>query len=340
MSTSNYSLAELSEHLGAKLKGDANCQISGIAPLEKAQHGQISFLYSPKFKKFLSTTAASAVVVSPNDIQDGDTNLLVMDNPYLGYAKVAALFLPKPATKMGIHPSAVVGEGCHISPTACIGAKCVIGDNVTIGDHTILSPGTVIGNDSSIGDSCLIWSNVTIYHNCHMGSRVIIQSGAVIGSDGFGMANDKGRWHKIPQLGGVIIGNDVEVGANTTIDRGALENTVIEDGVKLDNLIQIAHNVQIGAHTIIAACVAIAGSTRIGKYCMIGGAASINGHIEITDGVIITATSGVNSSLTKSGMYSAGLPLQPSTEWRKNAVRFKQLDEMAKRLRKLEAGTQ
>lgn len=340
MSNSHYSLSQLAEHLGAELRGDSQCQITGIAPLHTAQPGQISFLDNPQYKKFLATTQASAVIVSAKDLtQDVKTNFLILDNPYLGYAKVAGLFLPKLSVKPGIHPKAVVGENCHISDSASIGPNCVIGDNVVIGDNSIIHPGTVIGNDCKIGSDCLIWANVTCYYKVQLGDRVIIQSGAVLGSDGFGMANDKGKWYKIPQLGAVVIGNDVEIGANTSIDRGALENTVIGEGVKLDNLIQIAHNVQIGAHTIIAGCTAIAGSTKIGKYCMIGGGSSISGHLEITDGVILTGTSAVSYSLTEPGVYSSGVPLQTNRAWRKNAVRFQQLDDMARRLRKLETST-
>ncbi len=339
MSKNAYSLNELSSYLKAELKGDPDCVIHSIAPLDKAQAGQISFLGDSHYQKFLTSTQASAVILSPKDAEHCQRNLLIMQNPYLGYAKVATLFQQKPMITPGIHPSAVIGQRCQISPEAHIGAHCVIGDNVSIGERTIVHPGCTVGDDSSIGMDCIIWSNVTIYHNVQIGDRVIIQGGAVLGSDGFGMVNDNGTWYKIPQLGGVSIARDVEIGANTTIDRGALEDTIIEEGVKLDNQIQIAHNVRVGAHSVIAGCTAIAGSTRIGKHCMIAGAVSINGHIEIADGVILTATSSVSSSIHQSGVYSSGTPVQLNQEWRKNVVRFFQLDDMARRLRKLERTT-
>ncbi len=336
MQKNNYSLYELSQHLQADLQGDPNCIITSIAPLDKAQTGQISFLHSPRYKKFLSSTQASAVVLSPDDAADCSINYLVMKNPYLGFAKLAALFESKPNIQPGIHPSAVIGKNTVIAASASIGALCVIGDNVTIGDYAIIHPACAIGDGVSVGANCVLWSNVTLYHGVSLGTLVIIHSGAVVGSDGFGLVNEKGVWHKIPQLGSVIIGDRVEIGANTTIDRGALEDTVIEEGVKLDNQIQIAHNVHIGAHTAVAAGVAIAGSTRIGKYCMIGGTAAIGGHIEITDQVILTAGATLSSSITEPGVYSSGIPAHPNREWRKNAVRFLQLDNMARRLRKVE----
>lgn len=340
MSSIHYSLAELAQRLQADLKGDPECIIHGIAPLDKAKPGQLSFLNNPKYKKFLMTTQASAIVLAPEDVLDCSSNLIIMKNPQLGFAKLVSLFVPVSQLQQGIHPTAVIGHDTNIASTASIGANCVIGDRVSIGEGSVIHPGSVIGEGSSIGQGTLIWSNVTIYHGVKIGEEVIIHSGAVIGSDGFGFANDRGRWYKIPQVGGVVIGNDVEIGANTTIDRGALEDTVIEEGVKLDNQIQIAHNVHIGAFTAIAACTAIAGSARIGKYCMIGGTVAINGHIEIVDQVILTSGATVASSLTEPGIYSSGIPAHPNREWRKNAVRFQHLDDIARRLRKLEQSRQ
>ncbi|MFT3742582.1 MAG: UDP-3-O-(3-hydroxymyristoyl)glucosamine N-acyltransferase [Gammaproteobacteria bacterium] len=341
MQKTTHSLKELAQYLNAELKGDPDTLIHSIAPLDKAQAGQLSFLHDhyladPKYKSFLSTTQASVVILSPKFSELSTVNQLIMDNPYLGYAKVAKLFAPKPNAQKGIHPTAVVGKNCCIAETACIGPHCVIGDEVVIGERTIVSAGCTIGDHSAIGADGTLYPKATLYHNIKIGDRVILQSGVVIGSDGFGMVNDNGTWYKIPQLGGVILGNDVEIGANTTIDRGALEDTVIGDGVKLDNQIQIGHNVRIGAHTVIAGCTGIAGSTEIGRGCMIGGAAMISGHIKLTDGVILTASAAVSSSILNPGIYSSGVPSQPNAEWRKNAVRFKQLDEMARRLKKLE----
>jgi UDP-3-O-[3-hydroxymyristoyl] glucosamine N-acyltransferase len=335
----SYTLAELASHLNAELRGNASCEITGIAPLSKAQMGQITFLTDTRHEKFLASTQASAVIIDAKYAQAqpvSHANVLIMKNPALGYAKTAALFDRKSPVSSGVHPTAIIGQNCQIHPSAFIATHCIIGDNVTIGEHSHIYPNTTIGDNSIIGSHCQIWSNVSIYHQVSIGNRNIIHSGAVIGSDGFGMVNDNGTWHKIPQLGGVRTGDDVEIGANTTIDRGALEDTVIENGVKLDNLIQVAHNVHIGAHTVIAACSAIAGSTHIGKYCMFGGAVCINGHIEIADNVILTATTAVSSSITEPGVYSSGVPPQPNQAWRKNAVRFMQLDDLARRVRKLE----
>lgn len=333
---SHYFLKELADHLHAKLIGDPHCLINSIAPLDKADKGQISFLHDVKYKQYLASTKASAVIVAPKWAEASTPNLLIVDNPYLAYAKVAALFDNKPRAKQGIHPSVIIGKNCNIAETASIGANCVIGDEVVIGDNTVIHPGTVIGEKCTIGNHCILWSHVTLYYGIKIGNGVIIHSGAVIGADGFGMAKDKGKWHKIPQLGSVVIGDDVEVGANTTIDRGALEDTIIEEGVKLDNQIQVAHNVQIGAHTVIAGCSAIAGSAKIGKNCMFGGGVAINGHIEIADSVVLTALATVPSSITKPGIYSSGTGLQEFAKWRKNIVRFQQLDELAQRLKKLE----
>lgn len=334
-----YTLAELSRHLSAELKGDPECVIHSLASLEKAQTGQITFLGNSSYRKFLETTSASAVVIKSEDALHCHTNMLIVKDPSLAFAKLAELFVAPQEVSPGIHPSATIGRNCQIAASASIGAQCVIGDNVFIGEKTVLHPGTIVGNHVTLGEHCILWSHVTIYYAVKIANRVIIHSGAVVGSDGFGLVNDNGVWKKVPQIGGVEIGNDVEIGANTTIDRGAIDNTIIEDGVKLDNLIQIAHNVRIGAHTAIAACTVIAGSTTIGKYCMIAGAVSINGHIEIADGVIVSATASVISSIKEPGVYSSGIPAHPHQEWRKNTVRFLQLDDIARRIRKLEKNT-
>ncbi len=336
MHATTITLEQLAAHLSAQLNGNPECRITGIAPLDKAVVGQISFLSNPQYRSFLQTTQASAVVLSPKDAPLYTGNCLVMADPYLGYAKTATLFAPKPSVKTGIHPSAVIGEHSHIAPTASIGACCVIGDHVSIGEHTIVGSGCSIADHSTLGDHCLLYANVTLYHRVQIGHRTVLHSGVVIGSDGFGLVNDKGSWYKIPQLGGVRVGDDVEIGANTTIDRGALEDTAIEDGVKIDNLVQIAHNVRIGAHTAIASGTGIAGSVDIGKHCMIGGDVGISGHLQITDGVILTARTEVGSSITERGVYSSGMPSQPNLQWRKNIIRFYQLDDIARRLKKLE----
>lgn len=337
MTENIYTLEKLATLINAQLRGDPKCQISGVAPLDRAQAGQISFLANPQFRQYLPTTQASAVILSSKETDKCQTNILITENPYLGYAKIATLFSPKLNNDSGIHSTAVIGKNCQIDPSASIGAHCVIDDAVTIGKNTVISAGCKIGRDVTIGKDCHLWANVTLYHNVRIGNRVMIHSGAVIGSDGFGLAKDeKNVWHKIPQLGGVVIGDDVEVGANTTIDRGALDDTVIEEGVKLDNLIQIAHNVYIGAHTVIAGCTGIAGSARIGKYCMIGGGASIVGHSEIVDNVVLIGTAVVERSIEEPGVYASGLGILPFRVLKRLGLRFRQLEDMARRLNKLE----
>jgi UDP-3-O-[3-hydroxymyristoyl] glucosamine N-acyltransferase len=332
-----YTLAEIATHIGAQLKGNPDCIIQGIAALQQAEVGQLSFLDNKSYRKYLATTKASAVILSENNIvADCFANFLVMENPYLGYAKAAALFEAKTKPASGIHPTAIIAENCEVSADVSIGAYCVIEKNSIIENGVVIAAGCVIGENTHIGALSELKANVTLYHGTKIGQRVIIHSGAVIGSDGFGFANDKGIWYKIPQIGNVTIGNDVEIGANTTIDRGALNDTQIDDGVKLDNQIQVGHNVHIGAHTIIAGCVAIAGSATIGKYCMIGGAAVIAGHLTIADKVIITGMSGVASSILEPGIYSGGSVVQKHKSWLRNSVRLTQLDDIARRLHKLE----
>ncbi len=336
MTSHTYTLREIAEHIRAELRGDPHYKIHGIASLDHAGPTQITFLSNPKLRHHLATTQAGAIIINATNANLFQGNALILADPYCGYAKTASLFYQAPQLKPGIHPTAMTGEACKIAKTAAIGAHCVIGDHVTIGENAILQAGCIIGDNVEIGSDTLLWARVTVYYGVKIGDRNIIHSGVVIGADGFGMAPDKGVWVKIPQLGTVIIGNDVEIGANTTIDRGALQDTVIEDGVKLDNQIQVAHNVHIGAHTAIAACTAIAGSTRIGKHCIIGGAVSITGHIEIVDHVILVGTATVETSITTPGVYGSGTGLMPFRDLKKNIIRFRHLDEMARRLNKLE----
>lgn len=334
---SNYTLAELAAILGAELQGDPTCNITGIATLRGAQKGQITFLDNVRYRKYLTETQASAVILAAANLTECQTNALILNNPYLGYAKVAALFERKPMSNHGIHPTAVIGEGCQVHPTASIGPLCSIGAGVSIAENATIGAGCVIGDRSCIGAHTRLWPRVTIYHDVQIGQQVIIHSGAVIGSDGFGFAQDKGIWQKVPQLGTVIIGNDVEIGANTTIDRGALENTVLHDGVKIDNLVQIGHNVSIGAHTAIAGCVGVAGSTKIGRHCAIGGAANVGGHISIADGVMLTGGTTTTQSIAEPGVYSSGTVLaQPAFAWKKTLIHLQQLDNLVHRVRDLE----
>ncbi len=331
-----YTLGELAKHVSGELKGDPSCTIGGVATLQSANASQISFLTNSTYRKQLASTQAGAVIMSAEDAANSPVNAIISSNPYVTYAKIAALLSPDEVYPSGIHPSAHIDSSAIISNTASVAAGVVIESGVVIEKAVRVGPGCVIQKNVKIGTHSILTANVTVAHDCIIGEHNLIHPGVVIGADGFGQAMDKGVWIKVPQLGGVLIGNDVEIGANTTIDRGAIENTVIEDNVKLDNQIQIAHNVKIGAHTAIAGCTAVAGSTKIGKHCRIAGMVGIVGHLEIADNVTVTAKSLVTGSIKKAGVYSAGTPLEPSQQWRKNTVRFKHLDEMAKRLNKLE----
>nr|VFK55353.1 MAG: UDP-3-O-[3-hydroxymyristoyl] glucosamine N-acyltransferase [Candidatus Kentron sp. TUN] len=330
-------LGNLADALNAKLHGDKNCRIDRIATLQSASPGSISFLANHRYRGYLSETRASAVILSPADWPECPVFALVLENPYLGYAKVASLLNPESASPQGIHPTAWVSTKAIVDKTAWVGAQAVIEDHVLIGARTYIGAGCVVNSQATIGDSSQLMANVTLCRNVVIGKRALIHPGVVIGSDGFGIANDNGIWVKVPQLGTVRVGDDVEIGANTTIDRGALEDTVIEDGVKIDNQVQIGHNVYIGAHTAIAGCVAIAGSVRIGKRCVVGGATAIAGHLNITDDVYLTGASQVTKSISTSGVYSSWIPVQKSLVWRKNVARLHQLDEMARRIKALES---
>lgn len=331
-----YTLGELAEHVSGEIKGDASCVIESVGTLHHANAKQITFLTNPSYRKQLASTQAGAVIMTASDAENCSINAIVSQNPYAAYAKIAALLSPEEKYVQGIDAGAYVATDTIISKTASIAAGVVIESGVTLADFVRIGPGCVLQKNVKIGAHSVLTANVTVAHDCDIGEGNLIHPGVVIGADGFGQAMDNGRWIKVPQLGRVVIGNDVEIGANTTIDRGAIENTIIEDNVKLDNQIQVAHNVIIGAHTAIAGCTAIAGSTKIGKHCRIAGMVGIVGHIEIADNVTVTAKSLVSGSIKKAGMYSAGTPLEPSQNWRKNTIRFKHLDEMAKRLNKLE----
>ncbi|MCG3200818.1 MAG: UDP-3-O-acylglucosamine N-acyltransferase [Gammaproteobacteria bacterium] len=308
-------LKELAERTGAALRGDADIAITGIATLDRAQAGDLAFLYNRRYRKFLSVTGASAVLLAPADAADCPVPALVMDNPYLGYARAAALLAPKLPVSPGIHPSAHVDAAARVDASASIGPHAILEAGVEIGEQVVIGGSSVIGRDSRIGDHTIVRPGACLYHGVTVGRRCLIHSGAVIGADGFGFARDGTQWVKIPQVGGVHIGDDVEIGANSTIDRGALKDTVIEDGVKIDNLVQIGHNVRIGAQSAIAGCTGIAGSTTLGRRCLIGGAVGIAGHIEICDDVTVLAKSGVHKSIRKPGVYSSGWPVQEARTW-------------------------
>ncbi|MGS2717098.1 UDP-3-O-(3-hydroxymyristoyl)glucosamine N-acyltransferase [Eionea flava] len=330
-----YSLGEIAQHVGASLEGDAHKIICGVNTLESALEDEISFLSNKTYETLLGSSSAGAVILSPEYSHHCACNKLITDKPYYTFAKVSELFDDVIIASGNIHTSVVFGQSCQIDADVDIAANVVIGTNVSIASGVIIYPGCYIGDNTTIGSNSVIYANVSIYGNTYIGSDARIHSHVVIGSDGFGFApvgDERKSWQKVHQLGGVEIGDDVEIGAGTTIDRGALDNTVIADGVKLDNQIQIAHNVRIGENTAIAACVGIAGSTSIGKRCTIAGAVGIIGHLNIIDDVHITAMSLVTKSIAKSGSYSSGTPLNSTASWRKNAARFNRLDSIVRKL--------
>ncbi len=336
MSTLSYTLGQLAAHVGAEVRGDADLPIQGLATLQEAGPAQLSFLANPQYRKYLPESRAGAVLLTAADADGFAGTALVVANPYLAYASLSHLFDRKPKAAAGIHPTAIVAADAEVDPSASVGAYAVIESGARIGAGVSIGAHCVIGARSVIGEGGWLAPRVTLYHDVTIGARVSIQSGAVIGGEGFGFANEKGVWQKIAQIGGVTIGDDVEIGANTTIDRGALSDTLIGNGVKLDNQIMIAHNVQIGDHTAMAACVGISGSAKIGRHCMLAGGVGLVGHIEICDNVFVTGMTMVTRSITEPGSYSSGTAMQPAAEWKKSAARIRQLDDMARRLQQLE----
>jgi UDP-3-O-[3-hydroxymyristoyl] glucosamine N-acyltransferase len=331
-------LSEIAKAIGADLQlKTEDIAINGLAPLHLATHQYLSFLSNSKYLSHLAQAKAGAVIISPELADQCPVNALVMDNPHLGFAKAAALFDDAPISPAGVHPSAVIDPSAEIDPSASIGPFVSIGKRVKIGAHVSIAANCSISDNVTIEQGSCLKANVSIYHRVKIGKNCIIHSGAVIGSDGFGLANDKGRWVKIPQLGGVTLGDEVEIGANTTVDRGALEDTQIHSGVKIDNQVQVAHNVVIGESTAIAAQVGIAGSTKVGKYCLIGGAAAINGHINIGNKVTVTAMSGLAHSVPDGGIYSSSMPAREVKEWGRMLARFHRLDKLILRVKALEA---
>jgi UDP-3-O-[3-hydroxymyristoyl] glucosamine N-acyltransferase len=331
-----FRLEQLAKQLDAKLHGDADLTITGIASMKSAMSGQITFLSDKKLQNNLLECKASAVVMTEESLKFWHGAALIVKDPYLAYAKLAQYLDTTPPPAKDIASSAVIDStaklGCNIS----IGANAVIESGVVLGDNCVIGAGSFVGKNTTIGAGTKLWANVSVYHNCVIGDNCLIQSGTVIGADGFGYANDKGKWIKIPQLGRVVIGNNVEIGASTTIDRGALDDTIIGNGVIIDNQCQIAHNDIIGDHTAVAGGVIMAGSLTIGRHCLIGGASVINGHMEICDQVTITGMGMVMRPITEPGIYSSGIPLQENKVWRKTASLVLHIDEMNKRLKALE----
>jgi UDP-3-O-[3-hydroxymyristoyl] glucosamine N-acyltransferase len=325
-------LGEIAARFGLALRGDAAAPIDGVGTLAGAGPRQVAFLANRAYRAQLPASRAAAVVLREEDADAAPGAVLVSRDPYLDFARIAALFERRAHPSPGIHPSAVVDPSAAVDATASVGPHCFVGPRARIEAGAELGPGCVIGADCVVGAQSRLVARVTLVERVVLGRRALIHPGAVIGADGFGIAPSAAGWTKVPQLGGVRIGDDCEIGANTTIDRGAIEDTVLEDDVRLDNQVQVGHNVRIGAHTAMAGCAAVAGSARIGRWCLIGGAAGIVGHIEVCDRVTIMAMSLVTHSIREPGEYASGTPLQPRRLWRRNAARFGQLDALARRV--------
>ena len=329
-------LAELAVRFGCELRGDPDTLVERVAPLQDATAGALAFLANPKYRKYLRTTGASAVVLDAAAADDCPVAALVTRNPYATYARIAQLLYPTPAFRPGRHPSAVIDPGASVDATAWVDAQACVARGVVIGPRTFVGPGSVLLAGVQLGADTRLVARVTLGEGVRVGSRCILHPGAVIGADGFGHAPDAGAYVKVPQVGSVVLGDDVEVGANSTIDRGAIGDTEIGEGVKIDNLVQIGHNCKIGAHTVIAGCSGISGSVTVGRRCMIGGMAGIAGHLEICDDVALTGRTTVTGSIRQPGVYSGSLPADEAKRFRRNAARFSQLDDMARRLKRLE----
>ncbi|WP_158936778.1 UDP-3-O-(3-hydroxymyristoyl)glucosamine N-acyltransferase [Burkholderia sp. S171] len=350
-SDSAITLGELTQRFGGDIAGDAAHRVNGLAPLDKAGPSQLAFLANQKYLSQVESTQAGAVLISPADLEKVTSpegrNFIVTANPYAYFARVAQVFidLATPPVEPGVHPTAFIHPGAKVAASAVIGPHVSVEAGAEIGERVKLDAGVTIGRGVKLADDVHLYPNVTVYHGCKLGARVIVHAGAVIGADGFGFAPDfagdgdarTGSWVKIPQVGAVVVAQDVEIGANTTIDRGAMADTVIEEGVKIDNQVQIGHNCRIGAYTVIAGCAGIAGSTNIGRHCMIGGAVGIAGHVTLADYVIVTAQSGVSKSLLKPGMYTSAFPAVNHADWNKSAAIVRNLDKMRERIKTLEA---
>jgi UDP-3-O-[3-hydroxymyristoyl] glucosamine N-acyltransferase len=332
VNTPSHTAHEIAERFGLQVHGDGAVAVHGVATLAHAGPGQLSFLSNPRYRAQLADSAAAIVVLRADDAEAAPGTALIARDPYVAFAKIAALFEVVPVRPPGIHPGASIDPSARIAPTAHIGPFVSIGARSVVGDGCVIGPGCVIGEDCQVGAGSELIARVTLVTRVRLGQRVRVHPGAVLGADGFGLAMDAGRWIKVPQLGGVTIGDDCEIGANACVDRGALEDTTLEEDVRLDNLVQVAHNVHIGAHSAIAGCTGIAGSAKIGRYVMLGGAVGVVGHLEICDKVVVTGKSVVRNSIHEPGEYSSGTPLTDNRTWRKNAARFKQLDALARRI--------
>ncbi|AWV06823.1 UDP-3-O-(3-hydroxymyristoyl)glucosamine N-acyltransferase [Marilutibacter maris] len=336
MNMPSYTAAALAERFGLGVHGDGSVAVESVGTLAAAGASQLAFLANPKYRGQLADSGAGVVVMREADAEGFAGTALIAADPYAAFARIAALFEPRPERPPGVHPSAAIDATAEVAADAHIGAFVSIGARSRVEAGAVVGPGCVIGEDCVVGAGSELIARVTLVTRVRLGHRVRIHPGAVLGADGFGLAMDNGHWLNVPQLGGVVIGDDCEIGANTTIDRGAIEDTVLGEDVRLDNQIQIGHNVTIGAHTAMAGCSAVAGSAKIGRYCLIGGAAGVLGHLEVCDRVVITAMSLVTSSIREPGEYSSGTPLMDNRSWRRNAARFKQLDALARRVPRAE----
>jgi len=331
-----YSLNDIVSALGGHVVGDGSVLISRVSSIANAQAGSISFFNDSKYQKALAASKASAFIMKEAHAGLTAQPKVIVDNPYAYFAKLSAFLNPLAAVPTGVHETAVIHTSAHIPASCSVGPLVVIGENVTLGEHVVITSGCVIENDVKIAARTRLEPNVVIKHHCEIGENCHIFSGVIIGSDGFGYAEEAGKWLKIPQVGRVVIHANVDIGANTTVDRGAIDDTIIEEGVKLDNLIQIGHNCVIGAHTVIAGCVGVAGSARIGKHCKIGGAAMILGHLEIADHVTVSPGSMITRSLMAADTYTALMPFQTHKAWLNTAAKIRHLDDFAAKIKQLE----
>ncbi len=332
----SVSIGELAVRFGCELHGDPGVTVERVGTLANADARAVAFLANPRYRAELAATRAGVVVLDAASAAACPAAALVCANPHATFARICAVLHPEPFGPCGVHPSAVVAPDASVDPSAHVGPLCVIGAGAVVGPRAYIGPQCLLEDDVRIGEDVRLVAHVTVCRRVQIGARTVVQPGAVLGGDGFGFAPDSGRWLKVPQIGAVRIGADVEIGANTTIDRGAIEDTVIEEGVKLDNLIQIGHNVHIGAHSALAACVGISGSTRVGRHCMIGGQVGIGGHLTICDEVVITGCTMVSHSITRPGVYSGGIPHEQAQLWRRLVARFKRIESLTARLQALE----
>ena len=321
-----FSLGELAVRFGLTLRGEPSLKIRSVATLSRAEAGALSFLANSRYRRLLQSTRATAVLLAPVDAEHCPVAALIDPNPYLAYARIATLLHPDMNAPPGIHPTAVVAGGARIAASASIGPLAVIEDDAEIGERVLIGPGCIVQRGARVGADSKLLSRVSVYAGVTLGQRCVLHAGAVVGADGFGFALDAGVWVKVPQVGSVQIGDDVEIGANTTIDRGAIDDTVVANGVKLDNQIQVGHNVIIGAHTAIAGCTGISGSTVIGQRCMIGGMVGFAGHLTIADDVVVTGCSLVSASIKQAGSYSSGMPAVETRLWRRMVAHLRRLD--------------